>query len=148
MIVTGLDEKIAELVKKTDHKTLAFWAIDCAGRVLPYFEEKYPKDNRPRQAIESLKNWIGTGVFKMAVIRKAALDSHAAAREVEEGNEARFAARACGQAVATAHVGTHSIAAAIYAVTAVYKAGKNSEAEAIKERKWQYRRLLNLIKDK
>ena len=29
----------ADLVNKTDHQTLAVWAIDCATRVLPYFEE-------------------------------------------------------------------------------------------------------------
>jgi len=53
-----------ELVEKTDHKTLAVWAIDCAERVMPYFEEKYPEDRRPRQALETLQTWINTGVFK------------------------------------------------------------------------------------
>ena len=47
------DERIVELVKKTDPKTLAVWAIDCAERVLPYFKEKYPEDHRPRNAIET-----------------------------------------------------------------------------------------------
>ena len=71
-------EEFLELVKQTDHKTLATWAIDCAERVLPYFEEKYPEDHRPRNAIETLQTWINTGVFKMAVIRKASLASHTA----------------------------------------------------------------------
>ena len=26
---------------------LAIWAADCAEHVLPYFEERYPKDDRP-----------------------------------------------------------------------------------------------------
>jgi hypothetical protein len=43
-----------ELVSKTDQKTATLWAIDCAERVMPYFEEKYPQDHRPRQAIERL----------------------------------------------------------------------------------------------
>ncbi|OGB63001.1 hypothetical protein A2X44_03250 [candidate division CPR3 bacterium GWF2_35_18] len=42
----------------------------------------------------------------MAVIRKASLDSHAAARDVGEDNPARSSARSAGQAVATAHVKT------------------------------------------
>lgn len=42
------------LVEKTDPKILAAWAIDCAERVLPYFEENYPEDQRPRQALETL----------------------------------------------------------------------------------------------
>ena len=143
------DERIVELVKKTDHKTLAVWAIDCAERVLPYFEEKYPEDHRPRNAIETLQTWINTGVFKMAVIRQASLASHAAAREVGEDNAARSAARAAGQAVATAHVPTHSMGAAIYALQAIYRATNSSDADAAvaKEREWQYQHLLELTEN-
>ena len=100
--VTHKDKAIVELMKKAYQKTLAIWAIDCVERVMPYFEEKYPEDQRPRKAIEVLQAWINTGVFKMAYIRKAALSSHTAAREVGEDNKARSTARAAGQAVATA----------------------------------------------
>jgi hypothetical protein len=144
--LTQHKDEFVELVKKTDHKTLAIWAIDCAERVLPYFEEKYPEDHRPRNAIETLQTWINTGVFRMAVIRKASLASHAAAREVGEDNAARSAARAAGQAVATAHVPTHSIGAAIYALQAIHRATDSSDADAAvaKERDWQYQHLLEL----
>jgi len=137
---------MVELVRKADHQTLAVWAIDCVERILPYFEDKYPEDLRPRQALESLQDWINTGVFKMAVIRKASLDSHAAAREVGEDNAARSAARAAGQAVAAAHVPAHSLAAANYALQAIHRAVNPSEAEAAiaEERDWQYRHLLEL----
>jgi hypothetical protein len=140
------DERVAELVGKTGHKTLAVWAIDCAERVLPYFEGKYPEDNRPRTALETLQTWINTGVFKMAVIRKASLDAHAAAREVGEDSAARAAARAAGQAVATAHVPTHAIGAAIYALQAIHRAANPSDANAAvaKERDWQYQHLVEL----
>jgi hypothetical protein len=140
------DEATLELVKKTSQQTLAVWAIDCALRVLPYFEEKYPEDKRPRKAIEALQAWIDTGVFKMADIRKASLDAHAAAREVGEDSPARSAARAAGQAVATAHVPTHSIGAAIYALQAIYRATDSADADAAiaKERDWQYQHLLSL----
>src|SRR5687768_17552111 len=140
------DKEMLDLVSKTDHKTLAVWAIDCAERVLPYFEEKYPEDHRPRQAIEALQAWINTGVFKMEVIRKASLDSHAAAREVGEDNAARSAARAAGQAVATAHVPRHAYGSAVYAQQAIYRATNPSEADAAiaRERDWQYNHLLQL----
>jgi len=142
-------DHFVELVKKTDHKTLAVWAIDCAERVMPYFEEKYPEDQRPRQAIETLQAWINTGVFKMAVMRKASLSSHAAARDVGEDNAARSAAHAAGQAVATAHVPTHSIGAAIYALQAIHRATNAADAEAAiaKEKDWQYGHLLELGKN-
>ncbi len=89
--VTRKDKSMVELVGKSDHRTLAVWAINRAERVLPYFEGKYPNDHRPRQALETLQEWINMGVFKMAVIRIASLTSHAAAREVGEDNAARSA---------------------------------------------------------
>jgi len=147
--VTHKDESMVELVRKTDHKTLAIWAIDCVERIMPYFEEKYPEDHRPRNAIEALQAWINTGVFKMGDIRRASLTSHAAAREVGEDNAARSAARAAGQAVATTHVPTHSIGAANYALQAIYRATNSSDADAAvaKERDWQYQHLIRLGKN-
>src|SRR5215472_3123894 len=131
------DPATLELVSNTDHKTLAVWAIDCAERVMPYFEETFPQDHRPRQAIETLQRWIETGVFKMAVIRKASLDSHAAARS---------AAHAAGQAVATAHVPMHSLGGANYALQAIHRDANPAEIESTvaKEREWQLRHLLKL----
>ncbi|HVP24560.1 MAG TPA: hypothetical protein VMS81_01095 [Methanomicrobiales archaeon] len=136
-----------DLVGKTDHKTLAAWAADCAGRVMPYFEEKYPDDPRPGMALEALRAWIRSGIFRTADIRRASLDAHAAAREAGGDNAARSAARAAGQAVATTHVPTHSVAAAGYALQAVYRASDPSLANAAvaKERDWQYRHLLGLM---
>jgi hypothetical protein len=138
-----------DLVQHTDQKTLAVWAIDCAERVLPYFEESYPEDNRPRQALETLREWIDTGVFKMATIRKVSLASHAAARAVGEDNAARSAARAAGQAVATAHVPRHAYGSAVYAQQAIHRASDPADADAAaaEEREWQYRRLLELRKE-
>ena len=135
-------EYFVDIVDKTAQKVLAVWAIDCAKRVLPYFEKEYPHDNRPRQALEILQKWIDTGAFKMSVIRGASLASHAAARETGEDNPARSAARAAGQAVATAHVLTHAVGSAIYALQAIYRAG----GDVNKERDWQYRHLLDLAK--
>jgi hypothetical protein len=146
LAVTNLDKPVAELVSKTNHKTLAIWAADCAERVLPYFEEKYPGDTRPRKAIEACREWARTGVFMMADVRKASLAAHAAARDVKEDNAARSAARAAGQALATAHVPAHALAAAIYAATAVRDATDSPDADTAttKEREWQYQHLLIL----
>lgn len=133
-------------MRKTGHLTSAIWAIDCAERVMPYFEGKYPADRRPRQALDALKAWISTGEFKMAIIRGASLASHASAREVGEDNAARSAARAAGQTAATAHVPRHAYGSAVYAQQAVFRAANPSEAEAaaLRERDWQYQHLLDL----
>lgn len=137
-------EFFLEHIKGVGHKRLAKWAIDCAERVMPYFEEKYPDDARPRKAISELKVWILTGRFKMAVIRKASLDAHAAAREVGEDSPARSAARAAGQTVATAHVSTHAIGGAIYALQTIHRA-TGSDEKVEKERNWQYKHLQKML---
>ncbi|HEX9008296.1 MAG TPA: hypothetical protein VF837_03510 [Patescibacteria group bacterium] len=140
------DPELINLISATDQKTLALWAIECTERVMPYFESKYSKDSRPRQALNVLKKWIATDVFSMPVIRKASLDAHAAARDVGEDSSARSAARAAGQAVATAHVPKHAYGPAIYAQQAIYRSSEPSEAEnnVLKERNWQYQRLKTL----
>lgn len=150
-VITHPDPEMRERIAKTDHKTLAVWAIECAKRVLPYFVKTYPEDgtsraessdHRPRTALETLQKWLDDGIFTMAVIRKASLDAHAAARDVGEDSPARSAARACGQAVATAHVPFHSYGAAIYAQQAVFRAHPaDPETAATKERDWQFERL-------
>lgn len=131
------------VVEQTDHKVLATWAIACAERVMPCFEAAFPDDPRPRRALETLQAWIDTGEFSMAVIRKASLDAHAAAREVGEDSPARSAARAAGQAVATAHVRTHAPGAAAYALQAVQRDATTEETVAA-ERVWQRQRLREL----
>ncbi len=143
-----MDGQIAGLAARTDHKKLAIWAAGCAERVLPFFEEKYPDDDRPRKAIAALRAWVKTGMFRMTAVRGGSLAAHAAARQAEEYSAARSAARAAGQALATAHVPRHAIAAAIYAATAVRDAASSSDAAVAKERDWQYRRLLQIRKKK
>ena len=127
---------------REDQKVLATWAAACAERVLPLFEQAYPKDDRPRKAIEMCRTWVRTGVFRMAEIRGASLAAHAAARDAKGNEAACFAARAAGQAVATAHVPQHAYGGAYYAlkaIAALYPA--NAEAKAIKERSWQSRHI-------
>lgn len=145
-LTTYKDEATVALVKKTDQKALAVWALDCVERVMPYFEETYPEDHRPRNALETLQTWIETGMFQTETIRRASLASHAAARDVGEENAARSTARAAGQAVATAHVPLHALGAANYALQAIHRASRSSNADAAvaRERAWQLQHLLNL----
>ena len=127
---------------KEDQRALAIWAADCAKRVLPLFEKAYPEDNRPRKAIEVCRTWVRTGVFAMSEIRGASLSAHAAARGAKENDAACFAARAAGQAVATAHVTQHTLGGAYYALKAVGAADvANAEMKVVKEFNWQSRHL-------
>jgi hypothetical protein len=142
LMKSELDQQIADLIATTDKKILVTWACDCAERTLPYFEKKYPDDKRPRHAIKAARTWVGDGVFRMADIRGVSLAAHAAARDVAEDDAARSAARAAGQAVAATHVPTHSLAAAIYAATAVRDSVAATDAAVTKERQWQYQHLI------
>jgi hypothetical protein len=145
----SIEKRIAKLAVKTDHETLMVWACDCAERALPYFENKYPKDDRPRKAIEAGRAWARTSIFHMADIRKASLDAHAAARDAWGAGQdaACFAARAAGHAVATAHVDAHAFCGADYAIKAIAAADpSNTEANTVNERDWQYRHLRELEK--
>ncbi len=135
------------LMAQADHHTLGVWAKACAERALPHFTAAFPGDPRPQQALEALQAWIDTGAFSMKVIRAASLGAHAAAREVGEDTPARSAARACGQAVATAHVRTHAPGAALYALQAIDRASDAAAVEAAidAELAWQRERLRALI---
>lgn len=122
---------------KQDQRLLATWAADCAEHVLPFFEKAYPKDNRPRKAIETCRTWVRTGEFKMSAVRGTSLSAHAAAQETKENNAACFAAHAAGQAVATAHVPQHAYGSAYYALKAVAAADPaNAEVRLAEELNW------------
>ena len=133
---------------KQDQRLMAIWAPDCVERVLPFFEKAYPKDDRPRKALEACRTWVRTGVFKMADIRGASLAAHAAARVAKENDAACFAAHAAGQAVATAHVPQHTYGGAYYALKAVVAADPaHAEVKIAKEQNWQSRHLPKHLRD-
>lgn len=106
-------KEVEKLVKTMEHKELALWAADRAEEVLHYFEDKYPYDQRPKKAIEAARAWAH-GEIKCGEARKAALATHAAAREAKDPS-AVAAARAAGHAAATAHVPRHAAGVVWYA---------------------------------
>jgi len=138
-----MNKEVIKLLNESDHKTLVIWATDCAERVLPYFENFFPEDSRPREAINAGRAWVH-GELTMIDARKAAFASHAAARNTGEIVTARSAARSAGHAAATAHVPSHAIYAAAYAIAAVRDASETNTEVIDKEREWQYRHLLKL----
>jgi hypothetical protein len=126
-----------------DHRSLALWAADCAGRVLPYFEEGRPGDDRPRRAVEAGMAWA-RGEMGVGEARAAAIASHAAAREADPASacaSARAAARAAGHAAATAHMAAHAPHAADYAIRAVSSDEGLDEHAVAEERERQHRSL-------
>ena len=131
----------ANRLDEQDHRSLALWAADCAEHVIPYFEENYPEDDRPRKAIAAGRAWA-RGELTVSKARAAAFAAHAAARDAHNA-AARAAARAASHAAATAHVSGHARHAAAHAVTAATAAAIPSDAgtAAATERDEQRRRL-------
>ena len=137
-------QPIRELIEKQKHRTLVLWSIECAERVLPIFEGKYPQDKRPREAVEAAKAWA-CGKIKMPVAKKAAHAAHNAATAVAEENPAACAAaRAMGHVVGTVHIETHAMGLVMYGITAFVYSAEKEEADYViaKECKWLYGRLL------
>lgn len=129
---------------KEQQKMFMDWAIKCAKHTLKFFEKVYPKDKRPRVALDVAKKYLKTGIFKMKIIRKAALDAHKAARkaEKEENLVACYAARSCGHAVATAHIAQHAYGSCLYSLKAVINhCLENIEKNILKELNWQKKNL-------
>ena len=136
-------QPIRELIEKQKHRTLVLWALDCSLRFLEIFEEKYPEETRPRDAIEIAKAWA-RGDVKMPVAKKAIHAAHNAATAAEDNPAAQAAARAIGHAAATIHVETHALGVVFYGLTAfVYLADpKCADMVVVQECQWFYDRLL------
>jgi len=135
------------LLDEATHRLLAAWAADCAEHVLPLFAARYPDDDRPARAIETAHAW-SRGEVDVTDAREAAFAAHAAAREATDP-VAREVARACGHAVATAHMADHELGAAFYAIRAVRLVSPASEAQAAGDRecRWQRERLPDSIRE-
>ena len=108
------------------HRLAVQWAADCAERVLPFFQQ-HSDDIRPLQAIKIARQWA-KGDVKTGDAMKASVAAHAAARVVTD-KAAIAAARAAGQAVATAHFADHCMGGLLYALKALEANGQPSDGE-------------------
>lgn len=125
--------ELIELIKLQRYRTLVMWALDCAKVPLSQFEEKYPNEMRPRTCLELCEKWA-RGKIKMPVAKRAILDSHAVAKEI---NDSVYGAlcHAIGHAGATVHVETYAIGLPFYELTAiVLKHGKDNFQKPVSDK--------------
>ena len=141
-----------------NEKTARLFACDCAERVLYIYEDKYPKDNRPRFAIQvarlfardkatpeeliaaEIATWAATWAATGAAARDAAEaatwattgDAAEAATWAATGAAARAAARAAAEAATGAATGAAARDAAEAAKWATTGAAARDAAEAAK----------------
>jgi len=129
---TDADKRVSQtrtLIEAKDATIpLTLFVCDCAERVLPTFEESYPDDNRPRNAIETTRLYIKGQATEedMAAARAAAWDAARATR----------AARATARAERVAWWAARAVAW-----------DAEWAAEWATERRWQRRKLNQYMKD-
>lgn len=70
---------IEQILNEQDRKTKAVWALDCAEHVLFYFNELFPEDPRPGDAIAAGRAWVRDEASADDV-RNASAAAHNAAR--------------------------------------------------------------------
>ena len=76
-VLTAEDKSVAEqarLIKRVDtwnEKNLRLFAADCAEHVLGIYEKQYPKDERPRKAIQAARDFAN-GLIDAAYAANAA----------------------------------------------------------------------------
>jgi len=135
-------QELIKLIQLQNHRTLVMWALDCAKLPLEQFEAKYPDERRPRTCLELCEAWA-RGKIKMPAAKKAILNSHAVAKDI---NDSEYGAlcQAIGHAGATVHVGTHALGLPMYELTSiVLKHGKENFSIPVSEKiNYYYNRLL------
>jgi hypothetical protein len=149
------------------------WAAECAKRVLRHYEDRYPEDKRPREAIQAALKWAKDPTEANRAASNAAYAAAAAAAYAADAADAAAAyaadaaayaadaaayaanadaANAAANAAAYAAAYAYHAYAAAYAsahaagTAATYAAAAYAAADA-KEREWQSDRLLELLKD-
>lgn len=110
-------QELISLIQLQNHRTLVMWALDCAKLPLEQFEAKYPDERRPRTCLELCEIWA-RGKIKMPMAKRAILDSHTAAKEIDD-SEYGALCHAVGHAGATVHVETHALGLPMYELTAI-----------------------------
>jgi hypothetical protein len=89
-----------------DRRELIAWAEQCLRRLLPIFARHRPDDSRLEHALDAIADFRA-GDLAVGPMRKKAFSCHDAARDCEDP-AASAVARACGQAIAIAHMGGHA----------------------------------------
>jgi hypothetical protein len=144
----------ARLVRRVGALTtavLATLAADCAERVLPIWEAKYPGDARPRRAIEAASS-VSSERAAAETVEAAAKAAAVAASEARSG-AAEAAAVAASEAARVAANCRRGVAWASWASVAAVEAAAMAvsvaaEADArANERRWQGERLLALLSE-
>ena len=119
------------------------FAIACAEHVLPVFEEKFPEDKRPREAIEAAK--AGKLTKEILEAADAAASAYCTADAAYYAADAATAAYYAAAATSYYAATYSSRAEAAYYVAAAAAARASSDYNA--ERQWQKELLIKMLNE-
>lgn len=125
----------AQALSEADRRIVAFWAADCAERVLRLFEAEAPNDDRPRDAIARTRAFARGELDAAGEIRRRFLAGRAAGSVTSPAAVA--SARSAAQASGVAHMGAHALGAAAYAAKAAALATPEQPNATQEEIQWQ-----------
>ena len=129
------------VVRLMDRPQKVRYAIFAAEQVIKFFEKKYPKDKRPRNAIEAAKKWVADQSEEnrdAASTAAYAADSAAAHAAASAAYAAAHAAASAAYAAAhaayaadsaAAHAAAYAAYAAAHAAASAAYAAANAEAK-------------------
>lgn len=105
------------LIRKQKHRTLVMWVFECLEPAAQVLREHYPQDDRVQIAVDLCKQWA-MGKVKMPMAKKALLQVHAIAKEIDNNVDIALC-HAIGQALGCIHVETHAIGFVMYELSAI-----------------------------
>ena len=133
-----------QALSEIDRRVVAWWAADCAERVLGIFELESPADSRPRDAIARTRAFARGELDAAGEIRRRFVAGRAA-HDVTTP-PAIAAARAAAQAAGVAHMGAHALGAAAYAAKAA-GLSRPDQVDAVRDEiRWQLEQLSPLAR--
>ena len=130
-------QDLVSLFREQEHRTMILWALDFAEETVEKLEEKYPQEARPRQALETARDWAA-GAVKMRLAQQRILSCHAVAKEID-CREDMAMCHAVGQACAVVHTAGHAIGYPMYDLTSlICRYGIEDCVPAVERRKQAY----------
>lgn len=110
---------LLRLAESQSKRTLCLWSIAYAQEhLLQIFEQSYPDDSRPRNALENAHGWL-EGRVRFAEAKKTNNGAHNAATDAQGNPAAQAAARAIAHASLSIHVSAHALGIAFYGSAAI-----------------------------
>lgn len=123
--------RLSEDLNAADRRTIVIWALENAARVAADLDASHPNDPRPSAAVSACTSW-SMGDVLMPVAKRAILDVHAMARDMDDPADAALC-HAVGQRCSCVHTPKHALGLPIYELTAAFlrSGGDQSSIERI-----------------